>query len=155
VIEDRFTLRCERIKPDVPNLNNRTYPASVLRKMHDQVQKKLRIGVFFGRLGVFEATKVRMQDASHRVVDSRIEKDGHLAVDCMILNTPQGVVLETMIESMGVEKFIKTHEVLPCGSASTSVIEGHTVIGEDYRLASLDIEPKLVAPKEEPDEAHS
>ena len=136
---NKFTLRCERIKPDEPNMNGRIYSADVLKGMVDEVQRKLNYGIFFGRLGTSPDPKIRMRDASHRVLAARIEKDGHIAADCEILNTEKGMLLEEMIEKQGIDAF----ELIPCGVGSVTQKDGFTVIGEDYRLASLDVEPKL------------
>jgi len=136
---DKFVLRCERIVPDEPNMNRRIYSSAVLKSMVQQVEKKISYGVFFGRLGTSEQTKVRMTDVAFRVSKVRIEEDGHLGADCEILNTPKGVELENMMETLGVDGF----EIVPCGVGSTTVIDGNHVIGEDYRIAAFDIEPKI------------
>lgn len=139
----KFTLRCERIEPGKPNMNGRIYSAEVLQGMVDQIRKKLNYGIFFGRLGTSPNPKIRMRDASHRVFAARIEKDGHISADCETLNTEKGLLLEEMIEKQGLDAF----EIIPCGIGSTTRIDGKTVIGDDYRLASLDIDPKLKKPK--------
>ena len=140
---DKFALRCERIVPDEPNLNRRVYSSAVLQNMVKQVEKKTSYGVLFGRLGTSDQTKIRMTDVAFRVSKARIEKDGHLGADCEILNTPKGVELETMMEKLGVDAF----EIVPCGVGSTTVVDGNHVIGEDYRLAAFDIEPKIKKPE--------
>jgi len=137
---DKFTLRCERITPDQPNVNGRIYSAAILKQMVEQIHKKISIGIFFGRLGSSADPKIRIRDAAFRVTDAKIDTDGHISADCEILNTEKGVILEEMIEKQGVE----TLEIIPCGIGSVSQIDGGlTVIGDDYRLASLDVEPKL------------
>lgn len=144
-LEDgKFVLRCERIAPNKPNMNGRVYSDEILQKMVEQIQKKISYGVFFGRLGFSSDAKIRMRDAAFRVTQAQIDKkDGHLSVNCEILNTEKGVELEKMLEAQGTGPF----EVIPCGIGSVSQRDGFTVIGEDYRLASLDVEPRLDPPK--------
>lgn len=149
LVDGKFVMRCERIEPDKPNMNGRVYTGEVLGKMVEQIQKKIGYGLFFGRLGVSSDPKVKMRDAAFRVTQAGLDKtDGHLTVNCEILNTEKGVVLEKMLEAQGVDAF----EVIPCGIGSTSYQDGITVVGEDYRLASLDIEPRLTPPEKEPEE---
>jgi hypothetical protein len=144
LVDGKFVLRCERIAPGQPNMNGRIYSAEILQKMVEQVQKKISYGVFFGRLGVSSDPKIRMKDAAFRITQAQIDKkDGHVSVNCEILNTEKGVELEKMLEAQGTSPF----EVIPCGVGSVSQRDGFTVIGEDYRIASFDIEPKLEPPK--------
>jgi hypothetical protein len=135
----KFTMRCERIKPGKPNINNRAYSAASLQSMVKQIKEKLSYGVFFGRLGTSESTKVRMDDVAFRVLEPRIDPDGHLAADCEVVQTPRGDDLRKLLEASGTEGF----EIIPFGIGSTTVRDGVYVVGEDYKLASLDIEPRL------------
>jgi hypothetical protein len=117
-------------------MNGRTYPASVLQKMVDQITRKNEIGMFCGRLDTSTRTKIRMRDAAIRVLRARIDPDGKLAADFEILvDTERGRMLEEMIEKGGIERL----EIIPHGVGS--VCDG--VVGDDYRIASLDVVPKL------------
>lgn len=130
-----FTLRCERIQPGIPNMNNRVYPRSILLKMVGQVQEKCKIGTFLGRLGTSAATKIRIRDASHLVRSVWLDADGRLSANCEVLETEKGCELGELIEKIGLDQL----EIIPFGIGSLR--DG--IIGEDYRLASLDIVQKL------------
>jgi hypothetical protein len=130
----KISLSCERIVADRPNPNNRIYTRKVLEQMVKQVQGRIKIGSFIGRLGT-SAERVRMRDASHRVTKLQVSADGKLHADLEVLETPKGMELLDMLDVMGADKL----EIIPYGVGSVS----GNVIGEDYRLASLDVVPRL------------
>lgn len=141
--DGRFHIRCERIEAGKPNMNGRVYSKAVLQKMVDTIQRKLDYGIFFGRLGTSTDSKVKMMDAAFRIMKVGVEDDGRIGADCEILNTSRGADLRMLFDAQGVQAF----EMIPCGVGSVEQRDGFTVIGDDYRLASFDIEPKLEQPR--------
>jgi len=134
--DKKITLRCERIQPGVPNVvNNRIYSQETLCQMAQQVQEKCESGTFLGRLDDSADLKTRLCDSSHIVRKVWIDVDGHLAATCEPLDTDKGRELIELIENFGVERL----EIIPCGIGSLR--DG--VVGEDYRLGSLNIVQKL------------
>lgn len=135
--EAKITIRCERIEPGVPNLNGRTYSREIFEKMIEQAQARIRNGLFLGQLGQSSMDgKMRLRNASHRVLDLRIDEDGKLAADCeILLDTEKGRELADMIEVGGLDSI----EIVPRGIGSLT--DG--VVGEDYRLAGLDVMLRL------------
>lgn len=137
--ENTFTLRCERIEADKPNHNGNIYSEAVLKKMVAQAQARIRQRRFLGRLGT-SVDRVRLSDASHIVTALRLTDDKHLEADFEVVNTPKGKELLDLFEKFGT----KYYEIIPFGSGTVTAQDADTrVVGEDYRLTSLDVVPKL------------
>lgn len=137
--ENTFTLRCERIEADRPNHNGNIYPAAVLEKMVAQAQARIRQRRFLGRLGT-SVDRVRLTDASHIVTALRLTEDKHLEADFEVVNTPKGNELLNLLTTFGPQYY----EIIPFGSGTITARDPTTrVVGDDYRLTSLDIVPKL------------
>jgi len=80
---------------DVANLNNRVYPKNVIEEAVRQ-----RVHPIFGRVGMPEAgssCEVDLRDVSHQVTDLRITEDGNLTGTVVVLDTPPGRLLTSLL----------------------------------------------------------
>ena len=132
-----LSLRCERIKPGVPNLNNRVYTREILEQMAQQINERSVEARMLGRLGTdFEPPK--LIDATHMVIAASVDDDGLLAT-LEVLDTPHGKALQEVLDSGS------KLEVVPAGFGSLQATqrEGKTVqvVQDDYQILSLDILP--------------
>jgi len=141
-----FTLRCERIQADVPNMNGNIYSREVLQSMCDQAQPKIEQRRLIGRLGT-SSDPIRISDASHIVTKLELD-DGHLCAEIDVLgNTEGGQALLRVLAGSGIDDM----EIIPYGQGSvTRVAKGTRRVEDDYRLMSLDVVPKLTPAAEEP-----
>jgi len=134
-----FTLRCERIEADLPNMNGNIYSREVLQAIVDQVQPKIEQRRLIGRIGTSYAP-IRISEASHIVTKLDLE-DGHLVAEIEVIgNTENGQALLRMLTGSGADDM----EIIPCGRGSVTVVDESTrTVGIDYRLTSLDVVSKL------------
>jgi hypothetical protein len=112
------------LKCDEPNANGRIYPREVVEKMVEQCEaNQNRI---FGTVGMPEGTSLDISKISHTVNNLRITEGGDLIGDVMVLSTPQGKVMQELLE---VGKY-------DYRTAGIGKIDENGVVS-DYRLISI------------------
>ena len=106
---------------DVPNKNNRVYPASVLETVA-QSQKPI-----LGTVGIPEGWEIPLDQISHQVTNLRIE-DGYLVGNVTILETEAGKAAEALLSSASPDFRMR----------GTGLVSKDGVIS-DYELISIDL----------------
>ena len=81
---------------DVPNLNGRVYPRNVLEQVAKDVQQKDPARVF-GTIGMPIGANLDISNISHSVSNLRLDDEGYLIGDVMILETPQGEIMKRIM----------------------------------------------------------
>jgi hypothetical protein len=115
---------------DVPNANNRIYPAEVLRQAVEQFNAME--GGMIGQMEFRPDGKVSLAEASHTVHNLRFDEDSKtLFADIACLQTPYGKVLKSLIDDGIDVKF----RLGGTGSGKTND-QGKTVI-ENYTLVTV------------------
>ena len=118
---------------DVPNLNGRIYPRAVLTKMIGEIEEKTNPPRVFGSIGMPVGVDVDLSRVSHTVSDLHITDDGKLLGKVMILETPQGKIMEKILEAEPTRQFrmagIGKLEDNPDGTTTVT----------DFRLLSINL----------------
>lgn len=113
------------ISREVPNENGRCYPIEILYKIKHQINAK---GSIYGQLSHPEqGGPIDLNKASHEIIDVSIE-DNVLYVDVKILDTPEGNILFSVIDSVVFR---------PNGYGSLNEDGVHVNI-DDYEIISFD-----------------
>lgn len=122
------------VKFNKPNKNGRIYSSHCFNLDDPIIQERLKTGTLFGELGFPEYDRVETTDltkVSHRVVNLYKKEDG-LYADIEILETPNGKVLEDIINK-GNQVSFRTR-----GSGDLILREDGLSEVEDYTLESID-----------------
>ena len=82
---------------DIPNKNNRIYPAELLKKLVDDFKKSNKKPIF-GQMGMPMNSIIREKEKSHVVDDLKLSPQNELFVDILVLDTPRGKELLKLIE---------------------------------------------------------
>lgn len=128
-----MTIRTVQIaQADVPNLNGRVYPRSTLEAMIAEQEKKDPNRVF-GTIGMPEGTSVDLARVSHSVSNLRLDDEGRLLGDVMILETPQGQILKRVLEAEPERQF----RMAGIGKLQDNSDGTTTVL--DFRLISVNL----------------
>lgn len=83
---------------DKPNKNNRIYSRETMQKAIDEVNEKKQ-GRVFGTIGMPEGNSVELGKVSHIAGNLRIDDDGQVLADIMVLDTPEGAKLREILKT--------------------------------------------------------
>lgn len=120
---------------DVANRNQRIYPRDVLEDVVAKAQKRIKAKAFRCELGFPIKTAGQSTDdfmrrvmtvderqVSHEVVNLRLDDDGFLLADIRVLNTPNGQVLQKVMERESMDfRFRGFMETAAYGTTMTMV----------------------------------
>lgn len=120
-------------RAQVPNQNKRIYPDALLRREVENYQKSVREARALGELDHPESSSVSLQNVSHVVREMWWEAQNVMG-RVEILTTPNGKILESLIES-GVTIGISSRGV---GSTEKDS-SGLDIVQEDFQLICFDI----------------
>lgn len=116
------------VEADKPNSNNRIYPLSVLNRVVQEAQSIVSNRSLMGRIGYPEGNLlIELSQVSHIVTELLMDGSSMVA-EIETLNTPQGKVLETMIEQGIVA-------LRPLGMGTVKTESG--ILDDNYRLISI------------------
>lgn len=118
---------------DVPNKNGRVYPRAILEQMIREVERKSSPPRVFGSVGMPDGVEVDLSRVSHTVSDLHITDDGKLLGKVMILDTPQGAIMEKVLEAE------PTRQFRMAGIGKLEDGEDGTTIVTDFRLLSINL----------------
>lgn len=121
------------VEADVPNLNRRIYPRAVLEKMIGEIEEKTNPARVFGSIGMPAGVEVDLSRVSHTVSDLHITEDGKLLGKVMILETPQGKIMEKLLEAEPSRQF----RMAGIGKLEDNPDGTTTVV--DFRLLSINL----------------
>jgi hypothetical protein len=118
---------------DEQNNNGRIYPKTILENQVKAIQEKIGDRSLVGALDHPSNDAIHLSQASHLITKLWLEKDGSVMGECEILSTPNGKIVEALIND-GVKIGISSRGV---GSVSES-IKGK-VVNEDFKLITFDL----------------
>lgn len=121
------------VEADVPNLNRRIYPRAVLEKMIGEIEQKMNPPRVFGSIGMPAGVEVDLSRVSHTVSDLHLTDDGKLLGKIMILETPQGKIMEKLLEAEPSRQF----RMAGIGKLEDNPDGTTTVV--DFRLISINL----------------
>lgn len=120
------------VKFNKPNKNGRIYSEDCFNLDDPIIQERLKTGTFFGELGFPEdRLQTDLTKVSHRVINLYKKEDG-LYADIEILETPNGKLLEDIINK-GNQVSFRTR-----GSGDLIPREDESSEVKDYILESID-----------------
>lgn len=119
-------------KADTKNQNGRIYPQSILQREVENYTKSVREGRALGELDHPESSTVSLKNVSHCIRE--VWWDGKNVMGKVeVLGTPQGKVLESLLES-GISIGISSR-----GVGSTTKSNGVDEVNDDYQIICWDI----------------
>lgn len=118
-------------KADTLNQNGRIYPIEVLEREVRNYQKFIVERRALGELDHPDTSVVNLKNASHLVLSATIES-GVVYGEVEILNTPSGLILQSLVES-GVKLGISSR-----GVGSTKKKGDYHVVQDDFQLICWD-----------------
>lgn len=121
------------VEADVPNRNGRVYPRAVLEQMIREVERKANPARVFGSIGMPEGVAVDLSKVSHTVSNLHITEDGKVLGDVMILDTPQGRIMEKVLEAEPERQFRLA------GIGKLEDNDDGTTTVTDFRLLSINL----------------
>lgn len=121
------------VEADVPNRNGRVYPRVVLEQMIREVERKANPARVFGSIGMPEGVAVDLSKVSHTVSNLHITEDGKVLGDVMILDTPQGRIMEKVLEAEPERQFRLA------GIGKLEDNDDGTTTVTDFRLLSINL----------------
>ena len=124
--------KCMLIEADVPTVNGRTYPRSVLENAVKQISLPI-----MGGLDIRPDSKIRLDKVSHEVRRLYVDFEGRLVGDVEVLDTPQGQILTKMIgesigPSIGPGKFT-------LNPAFIGSLDSNDIASNDLRITAINI----------------
>jgi hypothetical protein len=118
---------------DEQNNNGRIYPKTILESQVKAIQEKIGDRSLVGALDHPANDAIHLSQASHLITKLWLEKDGSVMGECEILSTPNGKIVEALIND-GVKIGISSRGV---GSV-TEGIKGK-IVNEDFKLITFDL----------------
>jgi hypothetical protein len=118
---------------DEQNNNGRIYPKPILEAQVQSIQEKIGDRSLVGALDHPNNDAIHLSQASHLITKLWLEKDGSVMGECEILSTPNGKIVEALIND-GVKIGISSRGV---GSV-TEGIKGK-IVNEDFKLITFDL----------------
>jgi len=129
----RLKLQGRFQKCDEQNNNGRIYPRKILESQVQAIQEKIGDRSLVGALDHPSNDAIHLSQASHLITKLWVEKDGSVMGECEILSTPNGKIVEALIND-GVKIGISSRGV---GSV-TEAIKGK-IVNEDFKLITFDL----------------
>ena len=129
----RLRLRGKFQQCDEQNNNGRIYPRSILESQVKAIQEKIGDRSLVGALDHPANDAIHLSQASHVITGLSIDKDGSVMGECEILSTPNGQIVQALIND-GVKIGISSRGV---GSV-TEGIKGK-IVNEDFKLITFDL----------------
>ena len=129
----RLRLRGKFQQCDEQNNNGRIYPRKILESQVKAIQEKIGDRSLVGALDHPANDAIHLSQASHLITDLSVAKDGSVIGECEILSTPNGKIVEALIND-GVKIGISSRGV---GSV-TEGIKGK-IVNEDFKLITFDL----------------
>jgi len=129
----RLRLRGKFQQCDEQNNNGRIYPRKILESQVKAIQEKIGDRSLVGALDHPANDAIHLSQASHLITGLSIGKDGSVIGECEILSTPNGKIVEALIND-GVKIGISSRGV---GSV-TEGIKGK-IVNEDFKLITFDL----------------
>ena len=129
----KLKLRGRFQKCDEQNNNGRIYPRKILESQVQKIQEKIKDRSLVGALDHPANDAIHLSQASHLITGLSVSKDGDVIGECEILSTPNGKIVESLIND-GVKIGISSRGV-------GSVSEGREgkVVNEDFKLITFDL----------------
>jgi hypothetical protein len=121
------------VEADVPNKNGRVYPRAVLEQMIREIERKSFPPRVFGSVGMPAGVEVDLSRVSHTVSDLHITEDGKVLGKVMILDTPQGHIMEKVLEAEPDRQFRLA------GIGKLEDNDDGTTTVTDFRLLSINL----------------
>jgi len=119
-------------KAGTVNQNGRIYPDDVLEREVRNYQKFINEGRALGELDHPDTSVVELKNVSHVVRSARMD-DGVVYGTIEVLNTPNGKILQSLVES-GIKIGISSR-----GVGSTKSAGDHVLVQPDFQLICWDI----------------
>ena len=129
----RLRLRGKFQQCDEQNNNGRIHPRKILEAQVQAIQEKIGDRSLVGALDHPANDAIHLSQASHLITGLSIGKDGAVIGECEILSTPNGKIVEALIND-GVKIGISSRGV---GSV-TEGIKGK-IVNEDFKLITFDL----------------
>ena len=129
----KLKLRGRFQKCDEQNNNGRVYPRKILEGQVQAIQEKIKDRSLVGALDHPANDAIHLSQASHLITGLSVDKTGDVIGECEILSTPNGKIVESLIND-GVKIGISSRGV---GSVSEST-KGK-VVNEDFKLITFDL----------------
>jgi len=129
----RTLLRGKFQKCDEQNNNGRVYPRKVLESQVDAIQDKINERSLVGALDHPANDAIHLSQASHLITKLWVEKDGSVMGECEILSTPNGKIVEALLND-GVKIGISSR-----GLGSVSESREGKIVNEDFKLITFDL----------------
>ena len=129
----RLRLRGKFQQCDEQNNNGRIYPRKILEGQVKAIQEKIGDRSLVGALDHPANDAIHLSQASHLITGLNVDKDGSVIGECEILSTPNGKIVEALIND-GVKIGISSRGV---GSV-TEGIKGK-IVNEDFKLITFDL----------------
>ena len=129
----RLRLRGKFQQCDEQNNNGRIYPRKILESQVKAIQEKISDRSLVGALDHPANDAIHLSQASHLITGLNVDKDGSVIGECEILSTPNGKIVEALIND-GVKIGISSRGV---GSV-TEGIKGK-IVNEDFKLITFDL----------------
>tara|TARA_R100001443_G_scaffold110695_1_gene122815 strand:+ start:405 stop:1637 length:1233 start_codon:yes stop_codon:yes gene_type:complete len=129
----RLRLRGKFQQCDEQNNNGRIYPRKILESQVKAIQEKIGDRSLVGALDHPANDAIHLSQASHLITGLNVDKDGSVIGECEILSTPNGKIVEALIND-GVKIGISSRGV---GSV-TEGIKGK-IVNEDFKLITFDL----------------
>ncbi len=118
-----MTITVPILPVDTPTINNRIYTTEAV----EQALQKVKEPVFGGFVNDYEGIDIAIENYAFRASNLRIH-DGNVIAEIEILNTPKGLVLEDLLNSVCPMRF---------AAAGTCRIENQQITEYEIRTVQL------------------
>lgn len=86
------------LSTDTPDKNNRIYSREAMEKAARRFASRIKErGALYGELGTSDRPDINLEHISHRVDEVYVDDDGNLMAKVVVLNTPQGKILQKIV----------------------------------------------------------
>lgn len=132
------TFRATVLEANKPNKNRRIYPEQVLKANVERLSNQVKNKQLLGQIDFPNDALIHFENASH-VITELILEDNKLIASIETLPTPQGKVLEKLLEHDAVA-------LRPYGIGNGKVDEnGVLVIDDSYKMISISVVKASIA----------
>jgi len=129
----RVRLQGKFQKCDEQNNNGRVYPKKVLESQVKAIQDKINERSLVGALDHPANDAIHLSQASHLITKLWVEKNGDVMGECEILSTPNGKIVESLLND-DVKVGISSR-----GVGSVSEAANGKIVNEDFKLITFDL----------------
>jgi len=129
------------IQADQVTRNGNIYPREVIEKAIDEARPRIEQGLLLGELGPSDGSPPSLHNASHQVINMKLDETGDMIVTVNVLDTPAGRKLRDMLQAAFLSgKKTVTMSASPIGTGMLEEVE----MPDQVKSDASDHQPKKI-----------